>query len=154
MEIISYVGQGSNNSFNQIHKSTLTLDELLYRQKKLSFQAQQKLDFSELTLNLGILLKNVVFCLKKVRFLLIGILAIGFLVSTTCFVHSLINSVSKPASFDYALDAEIQIMEEAMRNLVLDDATDDYTDDGTLSATTNFTFTNPVSYQEYTVKSG
>ena len=51
MEIISYVGQGSNNSFNQIHKSTLTLDELLYRQKKLSFQAQQKLDFSELTLN-------------------------------------------------------------------------------------------------------
>lgn len=154
MEIISYVGQGSNSSFNQIHTSTLTLEELLNRQKRLSYQSQQKLDFSELKLNLIILLKNVAFCLKKVRFLLVGILAIGCFVTTTFFVNSLINSVSKPATFDYALEAEIQIMEEAMRNLVLDDTTVDYTDDGTLSAVTNFSFTNPVSYQEYTVKSG
>ena len=45
-------------------------------------------------------------------------------------------------------------MAKAMRNFVLESDVKDYTDDGTLSEASTFIFTNPVTYQEYTVKSG
>lgn len=154
MEIISYLNQNTNRTYNQVHKSTLSLDELLYRQRKNRHRAQQQLDFSDFKIKSIYLLKDISFCLKKTKFIIIGILALGIIISSVFAINNLIHSVSKPATFDYAFNAEAEIMAKAMRNFVLESDVKDYTDDGTLSEASTFIFTNPVTYQEYTVKSG
>lgn len=154
MKIISYVNQSSARTITQYHKSTLSLDELLYRQRRNRKIAEEKIDFSDFKLNLILLGKNLSFCIKKTKKLVIGMICLGLLISLTAFINSLAHSTIKPASFDYALDAEKEIMTLAMRNLILEETAKDYTEDGTLSVPTNFVFTSPVTYQEYTVKSG
>lgn len=153
MEIISYVNQNSTRGKRQFNKSTISLDELLYRQRRQRKVAQAQLDFSDFTLKLSHLIRDINFCLKKTRFIILGIITVGLVISSVTFVNSKINSVVKPAVFDYALEAEQVIMVNAMRNLVLEEV-QDYADDGTLAEASNFVFTNPVTYQEYTVKSG
>lgn len=154
MEIISYVNKSSTRTYNQIHKSTLSLEELLYRQRKNRRVAETKLDFSNFKIGLIYLTKNISFCIKKTKYLVTAIFALGVIITSIVFINSLLNSFVKPANFDYAFEAESEIMASAMRGLVIEPTENDYTEDGTLSEITNFVFSSPVTYVDYTVKSG
>ena len=150
MEIISYVGPTSRRAYN----STISLSELMFKRRKNNYYSQETFGLDDLRVKLICFAKNLAFCLRKTKFLIIGILSIGLIISSAVYVNSLVNSVIKPANLDFTLEAEKEIMALAMRNLVLEDDSVDFADDGTLTEATNFVFTNPVTYQDYTVKSG
>ena len=86
--------------------------------------------------------------------LILGIIISALLIIGAIVIHKHLNNKIIPATFDYAYEAEKEIMAKAMRNFVLETENDDFTEDGTLSATTVFTFTSPVKYENYKVKSG
>ena len=65
-----------------------------------------------------------------------GIIGAGIVVTSIFLINNLVNSVTVPANFDYAFEAESEIMASAMRNFVLEE-TKDYTEDGTLSISEN-----------------
>jgi len=153
MEIISYVNKSSTRTYRQTYKSTLSLDELLYRQRTNRRQSQHKIDFADLQVNLAFFWNDILESLKKTKIFIFGIIGAGIVVTSIFLINNLVNSVTVPANFDYAFEAESEIMASAMRNFVLEE-TKDYTEDGTLSISENIPFTNPVTYVEYTVKSG
>ena len=93
MEIISYLNQNTNRTYNQVHKSTLSLDELLYRQRKNRHRAQQQLDFSDFRIKSIYLLKDISFglwCLHRGQCYFLG-----FLVAMTFifFYYSVISGL-------------------------------------------------------------
>jgi len=65
MEIISYVNKSSTRTYRQTYKSTLSLDELLYRQRTNRRQSQHKIDFADLQVNLAFFWNDILESLKK-----------------------------------------------------------------------------------------
>lgn len=93
--------------------------------------------------------------LHAIRWGIAGVLAAAALTAGGIGVWNACLSIPEPADIDYDVTEEARIMAEAMSGLVFGDETDEFLADGTLFEAGEIpVFAQPVSYENYTVKSG
>lgn len=164
MEIISYLDRGS---FHSSEYTTLPLDELLRRQKKntrkhktpKSFSSQNTNFIIENDVELAIILRDYVQlffkCCHKVRWAVMSIIGVCSLAIISVLVMTYVKSMPKIAEFDYAMAEETAILTAAMNNFVFEEPIDEFDANGNLSLESiSPLVTLPVSFTDYTVKSG
>lgn len=93
--------------------------------------------------------------LHAIRWGVAGVVAAAALTVAGIGLWNACLSMPEPADIDYDVTEEARIMAEAMSGFVFGDETDEFLADGTLFEAGEIpAFAQPVSYENYTVKSG
>lgn len=155
MEIISYVNQSTFRSLTKTEYTPLSLNELLHKQRKFRNSLDLNLDFELVFDSLNKNAKIFAECFSKLKWCILTVILACIGACLISFGSLVVKSIPKTASFSSAMEIESELIANAMNSLVLDNQEIDYLEDGTLFISDEIkNFTEPVTYSDYTVKSG
>ncbi|MBQ0165755.1 MAG: M23 family metallopeptidase [Treponema sp.] len=150
MEIISYF---DSSAFQESNYTPLPLESLLEKQRKQQKKHTAVQAFLHERLSETAALVPEV--LYNIRWGIAGLLAAAALIAGSFAIWHACLSLPEPADLDYDITEEARIMNEVMSSLVFGNAQDEFLADGTLFDAAEITaFAQPVSYEDYTVRSG
>ncbi|MCQ2981984.1 MAG: M23 family metallopeptidase [Treponemataceae bacterium] len=152
MEIISYLNP---SVLEDPGYESLPLDALLQTQNRINRKKKTRTQSSaDVFADLTVYAEELAASLWRLRYVLLSLIAAGFLTVLGYSGYQSVHSMPHAVSFRTPMQEEIDLMASAMKEFVSRNDSDEFDENGNLFETDGVPFTEPVSYISYTVKSG